>query len=441
MRNWHQLVLTLACSVAAAASQFQPEYAVVPGTYIVELEDGVSSEHLIENLASDDFTITTRKVLSNKLFNGVSIDVGAGAVEAQAASLKIAANAGVKKIWPVRVVSIPGNEVKSVISLKGSAVEARSLERRGKSLNETYGPHAMMQVDRLHEAGFTGKGAKIGILDTGVDYNHPDLGGCFGPDCIVSYGANIIGKDDIFAPDQPLDDPMDCHGHGTHVAGILAAKNTGLGFYGIVPDAKLGAYKVIDCRGRATEEAVIAGLIKAFEDGSDIITMSLGLANGWPDGPLSTVAKRIVDAGVPIFAAAGNDGDSGLFFPNSPADARGVNGVANFYTPDVQTVGYGGEFSVDGGEPEEFGWLPGSGELLAQGVNDSFPLFDLASLTYEDGRQADGCEPLPEGSPNLGGLVVLLTARVDGNCNIFTQQENIVEKGGSVFMFYGPGPM
>lgn len=89
------------------------------------------------------------------------------------------------------------------------------------------------------------------ILDTGVDYKHPALGGCFGPGCTVAYGYDFVGDDydhsnvDKDTP-KPDNDPMDCSGHGTHVAGIVAARNVGpdaegpLNFVGVAPGGKFG---------------------------------------------------------------------------------------------------------------------------------------------------------------------------------------------------------
>ncbi|GAB3995569.1 hypothetical protein GCM10029992_13200 [Glycomyces albus] len=79
-----------------------------------------------------------------------------------------------------------------------------------------------------HDRGIDGTGLKIGVIDTGIDYTHPDLGGCFGPGCRVELGTDLVG-DDYDADDPgnaepvPDDDPADCAGHGTHVAGIAGA--------------------------------------------------------------------------------------------------------------------------------------------------------------------------------------------------------------------------
>src|SRR5690606_39309916 len=88
-------------------------------------------------------------------------------------------------------------------------------------------------------AGSTGAGVTVAVLDTGIDYTHPDLGGGFGP------GHKVVGGYDVVNDDP---DPMDDHGHGTHVAGIVAA---GGQLRGVAPAATLPAYKVLASSGHA----------------------------------------------------------------------------------------------------------------------------------------------------------------------------------------------
>ena len=66
-----------------------------------------------------------------------------------------------------------------------------------------YVPHMMSGVDKLHVEGFIGAGIKVGIIDTGIDYHHPALGGCFGPGCKVAGGADFVG-DAYNGTNQPI---------------------------------------------------------------------------------------------------------------------------------------------------------------------------------------------------------------------------------------------
>ncbi|EON97319.1 putative minor extracellular protease vpr protein [Phaeoacremonium minimum UCRPA7] len=160
----------------------------------------------------------------------------------------------------------------------------------------------MTGVDKLHAAGITGKGAVVAVIDTGIYYPHPDIGGGFGPGFKVSGGYDYVG--DGLWPDsgdkEPDDDPLDTRGHGTHVAGIIAGK--GPWFTGVAPDATLLSYKV-------------------FSNAADVITASIGGPSGWSHNAWATVADRLVDAGVVVTISAGNNGDLGPFFASSAAES------------------------------------------------------------------------------------------------------------------------
>lgn len=122
---------------------------------------------------------------------------------------------------------------------------------------------------------------------------------------------------------------MDCDGHGTHVAGTIAAQSNSLGFTGVAPDVTLGSYKIFGCNGPAPGDAIAAAFAQAFEDGSDIISASLGGDQGWSQEEGSVIVQRIVEQGVPCVVATGNSGASGLFFASGPAD--GIGSTARFF--------------------------------------------------------------------------------------------------------------
>ncbi|PFH91356.1 hypothetical protein COI44_01745 [Bacillus sp. AFS088145] len=178
----------------------------------------------------------------------------------------------------------------------------------------------------------TGKGVTVAVIDTGVDYDHPDLGGAFGP------GHKVVGGYDFVNNDN---DPMDDYGHGTHVAGIIAAHGK---LTGVAPDASITAYKVLDNNGSGTTSNIIAGIEAAISPDNpfpaDVINMSL---SGPGDGndPISQAAQNAVDAGVVVVAAAGNAGpDYGTI--GAPAMAEGVlavgASVSGIKVPDAKIV-------------------------------------------------------------------------------------------------------
>ncbi|MEH7514379.1 S8 family serine peptidase [Gottfriedia acidiceleris] len=165
--------------------------------------------------------------------------------------------------------------------------------------------------------GITGKGVTVAVIDTGVDYNHPDLGGGFGQ------GHKVVGGYDFINHDN---DPMDDQGHGTHVSGIIAAHGN---VTGVAPDASITAYKVLNQYGEGDDSDIIAGIEASISPDNpfpaDVINMSIG-GPGDGNDPLSQAAHNAVDAGVVVVAAAGNSGpDYGTI--GAPAIAEGVLAV------------------------------------------------------------------------------------------------------------------
>jgi subtilisin family serine protease len=157
----------------------------------------------------------------------------------------------------------------------------------------------------------TGNGVKIAIIDSGVNYNHPDL------------KDNYVGGFDFVNEDNA---PMDDHGHGTHCAGIAlgSGKSSDYKYVGVAPMASLFAYKVIKNDGEGSASLFVSAMEEAVNRGVDIISLSLGnndeLAH--PDSFLSLAADTAVDAGVVVVAAAGNNGEDGPI--SSPGCARKV---------------------------------------------------------------------------------------------------------------------
>ncbi|MET9628748.1 S8 family serine peptidase [Lentzea sp. NPDC006480] len=140
------------------------------------------------------------------------------------------------------------------------------------------------------QAGITGKGVKVAVIDTGVDEKHPDL-----------QGRQIAEKNFTDAPDN-----TDEVGHGTHVASTIASK--GDKYRGVAPDAEILDGKV--CRpGGCTESAILAGMQWAAEQGAQVINMSLGGGDTPEIDPLEEAVNRIsAQTGALFVIAAGNSG-------------------------------------------------------------------------------------------------------------------------------------
>ncbi|MGH3678937.1 MAG: S8 family serine peptidase [Natronosporangium sp.] len=161
----------------------------------------------------------------------------------------------------------------------------------------------------------TGARQTVAVLDTGIDYHHPDLGGCFGPGCRVVDGYDFANGDA---------DPADDNFHGTHVAGIIGASG---GVTGVAPDVEFLAYKVLDQFGQGTLANILAGLDAAvdpfnFHDPS-VINMSLGNSEGDGTDLLSLAVQQATEAGFTVVTSAGNTGPDAQTI-GAPASAPGA---------------------------------------------------------------------------------------------------------------------
>jgi minor extracellular serine protease Vpr len=194
----------------------------------------------------------------------------------------------------------------------------------------------------------TGKDVLVGIIDTGIHSNHPSLGGGFGPDYKVCVGYDFY---DLDVNPYPIEGRYGYH--GSHVAGIVAA--TGMPGIasdnptpkGIAPDAKLGAYKVFGGRRGAPYDSIMMALERAFEDGCDVVNLSLGSEYVWAEDPYCRMIDGLVDKGMVVVASAGNAGRNSRedlpFQVGSPGGA--VNAICVAAMNDTGTVffNYGDE--------------------------------------------------------------------------------------------------
>jgi subtilisin family serine protease len=238
--------------------------------------------------------------------------------------------------------------------------------------------------------GVTGQGIRIGIIDSGVDYLHVGLGGSGSytgqsyTDATVPWTAKVVGGYD-FAGDlynagcsdadqaagrcsttpSPDPDPMDCNGHGTHVAGIAAGTgvtiqgttypgpySTATNFAalqvgpGVAPGAQIYALRTFGCSGssnltaQAIDWAADPDGDGDFSDHLDVVNLSLGSSYGQVDAPSTLAATNAALAGVIVVAAAGNSGDS-YYILGSPGVAERAISVANSVDSTQMTGGFG----------------------------------------------------------------------------------------------------
>ena len=187
-----------------------------------------------------------------------------------------------------------------------------------------------------NSANLTGKGEVICIIDTGVDYTHPGMGNCASTNNINDGSCSkVIGGYDFINNDE---DPIDDHGHGTYVAGIVASANET--YTGIAPDSKIIAVKVLDSNGTGSDDTLISGIEWCTNNASlfniSAISMSLGVAGyknatycDSSDNPLLVNAiHNAIGRNIAVIAASGNDGNSPLGV-STPACISNVTAVGS----------------------------------------------------------------------------------------------------------------
>lgn len=222
------------------------------------------------------------------------------------------------------------------------------------------------------DTGYTGENVKVAIIDTGIDYTHASFGG---PGTVEAFEAAAAASADpadpaLFGPDaprikggidlagdaydasgegaalipQPDANPLDCHGHGTHVAGttggsgVLADGSTYPGPYdeatadnsflvgpGVAPAVDLYAVRVFGCDG--STDLTVQAIDWAVDNGMDVINMSLGSPFGRADDPSAVAASNAVGAGVVVVTSAGNSGHN-PYLTGAPGAGDGVIAVS-----------------------------------------------------------------------------------------------------------------
>lgn len=260
----------------------------------------------------------------------------------------------------------------------------------------------MIGADRVWQVyGVQGENVRVGIIDSGIDYMHPALGGGFGTGFKVAGGFDFVNNDN---------DPMDDNGHGTHVAGIVGANSDAL--KGVAPKSVFYAYKVLNSGGRGMQSDIIAAVERSIDpnqDGNpsdklDVVNMSLGSDSGTPDDPDAVAVNNAASLGIVFCISAGNNGY------RTPTEGKEenyfYNGSASIGSPGTaelaitvgasDTLDHFARFSSKGPNRNTFGIKP---EVLAPGVeiNSTF----LSGTT----KRLNGTSM---SSPHIAGVAALL---------------------------------
>ncbi|OHE91370.1 subtilase [Colletotrichum orchidophilum] len=358
--------------------------------FIVELAKDSDLKKLKSEL-SDFAGATVYKTFRSDVFTGVSVEL-TGDNEEDLRLLQGASN-----VWPSR-------RVQRAVVESGRAFS-------GDVSAGNYNIHGITGVQKLHEEGILGKGAKVAVVDAGVDYTHPALGGGFGEGFKVMGGYDLVG-DSAWPTEgydkRPDNDPYEedaLGGHGTHVTGIVVGKSDS--WQGVAPEANILSYKVFaGSNGDTDEETLIEAFLMAHKDGADIITCSIGGRGGFSSNAWAEIASRLVDQGLVVTISAGNTGEGGAFLGDNGQSGRSVLSVASTEPPYVPGMPFEVTFDYGNGEVKKstYGFFFG-------GLTHSFPLnstgLPITALSYDPYNTTIGCRFLGPETRNLSGALVL----------------------------------
>lgn len=262
-------------------------------------------------------------------------------------------------------------------------------------------------------AASTGEGAVVAVLDSGVDLTHPDL------------AANLLSASDAdFVDPDGQDGPQDENGHGTHVAGIIAAAaNNGIGVAGVAPSADLLPVRVLDENGDGTGD-LPAGIRYAADRGASVINMSLGYPAGAGEalgaiGDLEDIHAAIDYAwerGALVVVAAGNDTAPLCAEPASghnvicvgATDSRDlISSYSNYDAASFDTylVAPGG----DGGAGFSFGPRSPTASLCGGDIFSTYLRSETTYCSNEAGYEASAGTSMA--APHVSGVAALLAAK------------------------------
>jgi minor extracellular serine protease Vpr len=260
------------------------------------------------------------------------------------------------------------------------------------------------------DLGFSGEGIRIAIIDTGVDYTHPDLLG-FGPEGKVIGGYDFVDNDEV---------PIDTNGHGTEVAGIIAAEGQ---LKGIAPKAKILAYRVSDNGESVSSDLIIKAIEQAIVDKADIINISLGVNR--TNQKIDDVVNKAVKEGILVVTAAGNNGPAlrTIGSPGINPNTITVGATYNNITASLVAT-----LDIDG---EQFQVLPMVGTNALTGPITGEILFG------KFGREAD----LQEIDARDSILLVERGSDIEGEIVYFSDKEkNAANSGAKAVLVYNNKP-
>ncbi|HEY9800904.1 MAG TPA: S8 family peptidase [Leptolyngbyaceae cyanobacterium] len=187
----------------------------------------------------------------------------------------------------------------------------------------------MIKAPEAWEQGYTGEGVTVAVIDTGVDYNHQDLRNNIWTNTREIAGNGIDDDGNGYVDDtngwnfnDNNNNTFDDNGHGTHVSGLIAGENDGVGVTGVAYNSKIMSVKVLDASGSGSYDAIASGIRYAVDNGAKVVNLSLG--GDYSNQTLQSAIEYADSKGVVVVMASGNDGRSRPGYPARYADKSGI---------------------------------------------------------------------------------------------------------------------
>ncbi|MFO7902886.1 MAG: S8 family peptidase [Pirellulaceae bacterium] len=275
------------------------------------------------------------------------------------------------------------------------------------------------------EAGYTGDAVTVAVVDTGVDLDHPDLRSNIWENSSEIAGNGIDDDQNGFVDDvrgwdfaAGDNEPDDANGHGTHVAGTIAASLNGFGATGVAPDASVMPIRVLDAQGVGSGSDVASGIRYAADNGADIINLSFG---GAFSSTIWSAVQYAGQLGSVVVAAAGNEGANAPTYPagfsagSSHVISAGGHSASDQIAGFSNKVGHSEAVQVDGPGVDVFSTYVDGGYATLNGTSMAAPhVAGVAALTLSANPQltapqlrtliADGAQRTITGSDSVGGI-------------------------------------
>jgi minor extracellular serine protease Vpr len=350
---------------------------------------------------------------------------------------------GIAIVAPIELESkIKGLGVVAYSETSGNFERAKTFELSNSVSKPTFNERnsaKFIGAETLNARGITGKGIKVGVIDTGIDFTHAMMGGVgtedafkavdpaanteFFPNKKVVGGIDLVGTTyNAASPDfvnhlpKPDMNPLDEGGHGTHVAGTVAGLGDGVHSYnGIAPEADLHAIKVFGADGSTSDFVVIAALEYSADPNADgqnddqlnVVNLSLGSSYGNPHILYGEAVKNLVNGGTVVVASAGNSGHKD-YIVGAPGTSDAAISVAasidngdHLWKFSASRINLGAEQllveAIEAATTKKIADAPVVGELVAAGlgltdfdealaakVNGKVALMDRGQVNFND---------------------------------------------------------